>query len=189
MKYEIKSRFSGNVLFAWECDSFKICVEAMVKSGAYLHGADLHGADLQGAYLHGANLRGADLRGASGINPYRSALLMMLLDQPGEICLYKIVNQNHEGIFNGGLKYRTGEKISVDDADTDINRSCGKGINVATLDWCLMNYQDGCKILKVYFTAGDIACIPLATDGKIRLHRCRVGEAVDYAEIGLRTAV
>ena len=64
MKFEIKHRFNGAVLFSLECDSLKLCVEAAVKSGAYLGGADLIDADLVGAYLRGADLRGADLGGA-----------------------------------------------------------------------------------------------------------------------------
>jgi hypothetical protein len=74
MLYTIEHRVSGAVLFSLGCGSFKLCVEAAVKSGADLRGADLGGADLRGAdlrgaclggaYLGGADLRGADLRGA-----------------------------------------------------------------------------------------------------------------------------
>ena len=64
MLYTIKHRVSGAVLFSLGCGSFKLCVEAAVKSGAHLRGADLGGADLRGAYLGGADLRGADLGGA-----------------------------------------------------------------------------------------------------------------------------
>ena len=64
MLYTIKHRVSGAVLFSLGCGSFKLCVEAAVKSGAHLRGAYLRGADLRGADLGGAYLRGADLRGA-----------------------------------------------------------------------------------------------------------------------------
>jgi len=69
MKFEIKHRLTGAVLFSLECESFKVCVEAAVKSRANLAGADLAGAnlaraDLAGADLAGANLAGADLAGA-----------------------------------------------------------------------------------------------------------------------------
>ena len=74
MKFEIKHRFTGTVLFALETDSMRLCVEAAVKSGAdlrgaylrgaYLSDADLRGANLRGAYLSDAYLRGADLYGA-----------------------------------------------------------------------------------------------------------------------------
>ena len=64
MKFEIKSRFSGAVLFSLETESLKLTLEAAVKGGADLRGAYLGGADLGGAYLGGANLRGANLGGA-----------------------------------------------------------------------------------------------------------------------------
>ena len=61
MKFEIKHRINGSVLFSLECESLKVCLVAAVKKKAYLRGADLRGADLGGAYLRGAYLRGADL--------------------------------------------------------------------------------------------------------------------------------
>jgi len=74
--FQIKHRFSGKILSELECGSLKLCVEAAVRTdaylrGAYLRGADLRGADLTdadltGAYLRGAYLTGAYLRGADG---------------------------------------------------------------------------------------------------------------------------
>jgi uncharacterized protein YjbI with pentapeptide repeats len=64
MKFDIKSRWSGSVLFSLETESLRVAVEAAVKSGADLRGADLSGADLRGADLSGADLRGADLSDA-----------------------------------------------------------------------------------------------------------------------------
>jgi len=60
--FEIKSRWDGRVLFALECGSLKLCVEAAVKSGAILDGAILDGARLDGARLDGARLVGASLK-------------------------------------------------------------------------------------------------------------------------------
>jgi uncharacterized protein YjbI with pentapeptide repeats len=111
-------------------------------SGAHLSGANLSGVDLSGAYLHranlsGANLSGANLSGASGISLARSTPLAMLLDQPGDIRLYKLVTADGEGPFYGGITYRVGERYEVKDANANIHEDCGAGINVATLDWCL----------------------------------------------------
>ena len=64
MKFEIKSRWIGDVLFSTEADSLRLAVEAAVKSGANLSRANLSEADLRGADLRGANLRGADLYGS-----------------------------------------------------------------------------------------------------------------------------
>ena len=61
MLFEIKNRFDGSVIFSLECGSFKLCVEAAIKSRANLSGANLYGANLSGANLSGANLYGANL--------------------------------------------------------------------------------------------------------------------------------
>ena len=68
--FEIKSRYSGSVLFSLECGSMKLCVEAAAKRGTNLYGADLGGADLGAANLYAADLSGANLSGAdlSGAN-------------------------------------------------------------------------------------------------------------------------
>ena len=76
MKYEIKNRWTEEVLFTCDVPEgmesgmiARHAVETAITDGADLRGADLRGADLRGADLrgadlYGANLRGADLRGA-----------------------------------------------------------------------------------------------------------------------------
>jgi len=59
MKYEIKNRWDGKVIYQDEAESFRALILAAIKSGA-----NLQGAYLQGAYLQGANLQGANLQGA-----------------------------------------------------------------------------------------------------------------------------
>jgi len=145
--------------------------------GASLIGASLDGASLIGASLDGASLIGASLNRATGISPERCTPLLMLLDQPGPIRAYKLVTADGVGPFNRGITYTVGESYEVPGADTDPSRMCPPdcpGIYVATLDWCLKEWQPGFRILLVEFTAADIAAIPTATDGKFRLHRCRV---------------
>ena len=56
MKIEIKSWFDESVLFSIETDSWKLAVEAAVKSRANLSRADLSRANLSGANLSCANL-------------------------------------------------------------------------------------------------------------------------------------
>ena len=203
MKFEIRDRYSGSVLFALETESFKMCVEAAIQGGANLLGANLRGADLRGADLRGANLRGAnlrgaylqeadlrganlqDLRGAEGINKHRCTPLTILLDQPGKIRAYKLVNGNMEGPYQGGILYEIGRSYQVDNANTDDTKHCEAGINVATLGWCMKEWCDSYRILIVEFEAADIAAIPIATDGKFRLHRCSVVGEKDLKEIGL----
>ena len=79
MKVEIKSRWSGTVIFTAEIEAAEdtptgvrlgLAVKAAVKAKAYLSGANLSGADLSRAYLSGANLSGADLNGLLGLNDW-----------------------------------------------------------------------------------------------------------------------
>ena len=65
MKFEIKSRCSGEALFSLETEDLKLCVEAAIKNGADLSLANLSEADLSLANLSEADLSEADLRGAN----------------------------------------------------------------------------------------------------------------------------
>ena len=214
MKFEIKNRWSGEVQFTADIKadentplSVKIglAVKWAIKGDANLRGANLRGADLRGAdlrdanlrdaNLRGANLRGADLRGADlrganlrdakGINPYICTPQLTMLDQPGKQRAYKLVNSKGEGPTYGGVKYEVGHSVKTGDANTDPTVHCGAGINVADISWCCRDWRPGYRILIVEFTAKDIACIPTATDGKFRLHKCKVIGEVDLEKVGL----
>jgi uncharacterized protein YjbI with pentapeptide repeats len=148
-------------------------------TGAYLAGADLRGADLRGAYL-----RGADLRGARGANKMLCTPLMILLDQPEKIRAYKLVTSKGVGPYNGGITYEMNGEYSVDNADCT-DEQCAAGINLATLDWCMREWREGYRILVAEFQSKDIASIPMATDGKFRVHRCKIVAEKDLKEIGL----
>ena len=65
MKFEIRHRYSGAVLFARKTKSLKLCVEAAVISRANLTDANLTDACLAGANLPGACLAGANLTDAN----------------------------------------------------------------------------------------------------------------------------
>lgn len=58
-KFEIKRRFTGNVLYAAKAESLAACVEAAIKAGSNLRGSD----------LSGSNLSGSNLSNARGITP------------------------------------------------------------------------------------------------------------------------
>ena len=74
-KFEIKSRFTGDVIYSSSKTTYKDTLEEALDKDANLKGADLNGADLEDANLKGANLKdaylkcanlkGADLNGAN----------------------------------------------------------------------------------------------------------------------------
>ena len=151
--------------------------------GADLYGADLRGADLYGADLYGVNLYDANLRGAKGITPERCTDLLMLLDQVGKIRAYKLTKPDGTGPTYPGLTYEVGKTVKAADANTDSGDHCGAGVNLATLPWCLSQWQPGYRIFVVEFTRADIAAIPTATDGKFRTHRCKVVREIPAEQI------
>src|SRR3990167_203864 len=109
MKFEIKSWYDGRILFSIETESWKLAIEAAVKSGADLSGADLYGADLSGADLSGANLSGADLSraslyGAKGVKDFMNIGRIGSRDD----CLVAIKNDKDEikiiaGCWSGSI--------------------------------------------------------------------------------------
>ena len=61
MKFEIKHRSSGELLFSIETDTWRLAVEAAIKQKANLRYANLSCADLSSANLRSADLRYANL--------------------------------------------------------------------------------------------------------------------------------
>ena len=162
--------YDDAVLWEGECDNIRDELEAAVNANAK---------------LQYANLQSANLQSAKGINPFLCTPLLMLLDQPGAIRAYKLVNADGEGPFNGGIVYEIGGSYEVENANTNVNEHCAAGISLATLDWCMKNWEENYRILIVEFDPSDIAAIPTATDGKFRVFRCRVVGEKDLTEIGL----
>jgi hypothetical protein len=186
MKFEIKNRLSGSIIFSIETENWKLAVEAALNAKA-----DLSSADLSYANLRYANLSYANLSSAEGLNKNLITPLRILLDQPGPIRAYKLINAQGEGPFNGGINYLDDktDEFSVKDFNANETDQCGAGVNLATLDWVMKEWKPGYRILIMEFFANEPKgnlCIPTATDGKFRVKQCRrVGEK-DLKEIGLK---
>jgi uncharacterized protein YjbI with pentapeptide repeats len=184
-------RFTGSVIFEAEVEgetaSIRLGLAAKLayQKKADLRGADLYEANLCGADLYEANLCGADLYGAKGINKYLTTPLYTLLDQPGPIRAYKLVTSTNTGPHYPSITYLVGQKYEVADANCDEHQDCAPGISLATLDWCMKQWQPGYKILIAEFRAADIAAIPIASDGKFRVFRCEIVGEKNLEELGL----
>ena len=100
--------------------------------------------------------------------------LSILFDQPGKLYAYKFVDKNYRTVYQR-FQYNIGKSYDfTEETNPDPLVTCGAGLNVATMDWCIRYYNDKDRILKVEFTAKDIACIPLGSDGKFRLYRGKI---------------
>ena len=107
--FEIKNRHDGSLIFTLECDSLKLCLEAAVKSGAYLSRADLSGAYLSRANLSRANLSGADLSRAYLSRADLSGAYLSRADLSGA-CLpgANLSGADLSGAYLPGVKYGDG---------------------------------------------------------------------------------
>ena len=64
MKFKIKHRFNGNILFSIEAENFKTALETAIKKHVDLRSADLSYKDLRSSDLRSADLCSSDLRSA-----------------------------------------------------------------------------------------------------------------------------
>ena len=119
IKLQIKSRWTGSVLFEYEKENntIKDTLIAAIKSGADLRGANLSGADLRGAnlsgaYLRGAYLRGADLIGANLSGAYLSGAYLRGADLSGA---------NLSGAYLRGADLRGADLSGADLSGADLS--------------------------------------------------------------------
>jgi hypothetical protein len=168
MKFKITHRIFGNILFSIEADSWRLAVTIW----------------WQNRYLPYA----------AGVNKNLTTPLRILLEQPGAIRAYKLVSECGEGPYatdNGyaPINYFESEEFSVETFNLNESISCGAGISLASLDWCIKHWRPGYRILIMEFFANapkHNLCVPTATDGKFRVKACRrVGET-DLRELGLK---
>ena len=139
--------------------------------GTYLQGADLQGADLRGAYLQGANLQGAKLDFSFKRKIVSNKLLMNIMFD---------LHKNYWIVYKiFGLQYKPPKKWKIKKGniikhiiDTDRFNDCSFGINVATLEWC--KKQGNCQIYKLYIPKDAEICVPVWTDGKVRVSEAKI---------------
>jgi hypothetical protein len=95
MKFQIKHRFTTEILFECEAESLMLAVEAAVKAKANLRDADLRDADLRNANLSGANFRGANLSGADLRNANLSGANFRNADLRGAKNILSFTGERH----------------------------------------------------------------------------------------------
>ena len=198
MIFEIKSHIDGKILFSLETSSFKLCIEAAVKSSANLSSADLRSAnlsyaDLRYANLCYANLCYADLRYADLCSAdLRSADLRYanLKNTKNMVKLMGVeVGNTYWKRFDGGLcnnnyqykvginKLRKGEKFADDERVT-----CDyPAFHFASRSWCAVNYPE--RPLEARIRIPEKAKInePWATDGKASADMIEILQVFDVA--------
>ena len=180
--YEIKNRYSEEVIYQFECESLRDCVEAAAKSGANLSGADLRranlsesdlsGADLSWANLSGANLSEADL---SWANLRRADLSGADLSEKNMVKTMGVVTGNfyfkrfNAGLNNKNYQFHVGTNRLKDGevfADDEREMYSYPGFHFASKSWCAVNYPYRPLEALIRIPEGARINEPWATDGK-----------------------
>ena len=156
---EIKNRFTGEVIYKSKGKILRTVVEEAIEQRA-----NLSEANLRGANLSEANLWGADLLPD----------LYILKFQPPKTILrgWKYLRDGKSPYQSA--EYEVGKVYTEKDFSTDERITCNRGLNVATLQWCLNDSPSDVEFIEVEFYAKDIVAIPFATDGKFRVKRFKV---------------
>ncbi|MBU0977996.1 MAG: pentapeptide repeat-containing protein [Nanoarchaeota archaeon] len=159
-------------------NTIKKTIEEAVKKGA-----DLRRANLRGANLWEADLRGANLWEADNVPSIFKTDLYILKAQPGKLRAYKFLNGDKSPYQN--FKYEVGKTYTADDCDDNELVECSRGINVATLDWCLRRTNGDLTktYIEVEFLAKDIVAIPYFSDGKFRVRKVKALRKLNKKEL------
>ena len=140
---------------------------------ADLRSADLDSANLRYADLDSADLRYADLDSADLDEPtiYSDIYYLLTLQKPTILKAWKyLLNGKSPYQFHS---YEVGKVYKFDDMNEDKYELCGKGGNIATLNWCLKNNLQADEFIEVEFDTKDLI-VPYFTDGKFRTKKFKV---------------
>lgn len=104
-------------------------------------------------------------------------------DHVGTLRAYKHVTKDGDSPHQAQkIRYELGRKYEEPNADTNRDKDCSHGLNVASLEWVQRDRGKGGKdarIFAVEMDADDLACVPAKTDGKFRTRKLTVVAEID----------
>jgi len=133
---------------------------------AFTAKAETERGALEIAVKAGANLSNADLFRANlyGADLYRA-------------------NLSNADLYGANLSRANLYGANLDGADL----YGAKGINLASLDWCLKGYKRGYHVLLTEFTKNENKIlVPVGSDGKFRVKWCKIIRELTPKELGMR---
>ena len=130
------------------------------------------------------NLRSANLRSAKDHALYADNLTLLRY-QKHKLRAFKFVTSDMKSPINGDVTYKVGKYVEETNCNTSELEDCGAGLNVATLEWCIKNNNQGDRAvyLEVEFAPEDIVSIPFQSDGKFRVRKLKVVRKLKPEEV------
>lgn len=105
--------------------------------------------------------------------------MIEILDRFTQASLYKAADAK---TLSAAIQVAVKERVSL--VGAYLRGAYLRGADLRGAD-LLKEWRTGYRILVVEFTAADIAAIPVASDGKFRVHRCTVVAEKSLEEVGL----
>ena len=112
------------------------------------------------------------------------------IENDGETAkLYKAVHKIddiYRSDYTSGCTYAPGETTEADALDKDPDETCGHGIHMAHLDWCLDYGRDWSDLAIIEVeTEIEGIIVPWSGNGKVRAARCKMIREVPLEECGV----
>ena len=141
MKFEIKNRWTGAVLFTADVPDetksgliTRVALEQAVAGGTDLSGADLSGAYLSGADLRGTDLSGADLSGADLSGAYLSGAYLSGADLRGtDLSGADLSGADLSGAYLSGADLRGTDLSGADLSGADLSGAYLSGADLTPI--------------------------------------------------------
>lgn len=99
----------------------------------------------------------------------------------GKVRAYKYTDKNAKSPVqtSNAILYEPGKDYEEKGAVTDASKDCAAGINVASVEWCQKEMSADHRAFAFEFDSVDVAAIPTANAGKLRVFKCRCIEELD----------
>jgi len=150
-------------------------------SFANLSFANLNSADLRYANLNYADLRYANLNYAKIKEPTIFTDLYYFLTLQPDITMRAWKHLKDGKSPYQHKEYEVGEEYTFNDLNKDKFETCGKGGNIATLNWCLKDSAEADEFIEVEVNTKDLI-VPYFSDGKFRVSKFKVLRKINRKE-------
>ena len=135
---------------------------------SHRHRTLIRAVECEGADLRDADLRGANLAGARGWVPQE-----LPPASPSKIAAWKLVTADGRGIFRDDSPVYEAGRTYEADLNRDTAIGCAPGLHVASLSWCMAEWEPGRRLLVCEMDPADVV-IPLGRPGKFRAAKLTV---------------
>jgi len=164
MKIEIRRWDNDEIIVCGEYESIKDCLERN-------KGKSFYRADLCSANLNYAKIKEPTI--------FTDLYYFLTLQPDITMRAWKHLKDGKSPYQH--KEYEVGEEYTFNDLNKDKFETCGKGGNIATLNWCLKDSAEADEFIEVEVNTKDLI-VPYFSDGKFRVSKFKVLRKINRKE-------